>query len=111
MDCKELQERRNFIKRACAAYVLVYPRRWWVRPWIQRRLAQGNYRNLLQELREVEMEADFKSYLRMDPQMFDELLDRVSPYLTKMETHLRTPLEPGLKLAVTVRYLARGSTY
>ena len=40
--------------------------------------------------------------------MFDELVQRVSPRITKTDTHMRKALSPGLKIAITVRYLASG---
>ena len=43
--------------------------------------------------------------------MFDELVQRVSPRLTKTYTHMRKALSPGLKIAITVRYLASGEKY
>ena len=43
--------------------------------------------------------------------MFDELLDRVGPRITKKMTNCRSPLEPGLKLAITLRHLATGESY
>ena len=43
--------------------------------------------------------------------MFDELLQRVSPRITKTDTHVRKALSPGLKIAITVRYLASGEKY
>ena len=45
------------------------------------------------------------------PPLFDELLDRLSPRLEKEQTFLRTPLTPGLKLALTLRHFASGHTY
>ena len=39
--------------------------------------------------------------------MFDELVQRVSPRITKTDTHMRKALSPGLKIAITVRYLAQ----
>ena len=43
--------------------------------------------------------------------MFDELVQRVSPRITKTDTHIRKALSPGLKIAITVRYLASGEKY
>lgn len=85
-------------------------RRWWVRPWIARRPAQGIYSNLMVELR-AEDPASFVNYLRMPPEMFDELLTRLRPRLTKQATKFREPLDPGLKLALTLRHLASGAKY
>ncbi|XP_041350760.1 putative nuclease HARBI1 [Gigantopelta aegis] len=47
----------------------------------------------------------------MRPEMFDELLNRVGPRITKEDTNYRKALEPGLKLAATIRHLASGDTY
>ena len=81
----------------------------WVRPWIQRRPLLGQYDTLMQELIR-ESRGDFKGYLRMDPEMFHELLVRVSPRVTKSEES-RPPLAPGLKIAITLRFLATGNSY
>ena len=43
--------------------------------------------------------------------MFDELLDRTRPLIVQQATTYRDALEPGLKLAVTLRYLAAGNSY
>ena len=76
----------------------------WMRSWISRRRQFGMYDQLLVELRN-------EDFLRMPPEMFDELLTRVSPRITKQHTWYRQPLEPGLKLALTLRHLASGSKY
>ena len=57
-------------------------RRWWVRPWIERRRLFGQYDTLFQEL-ERESHGDYQSYIRMDPALFEELLTRVTPRITK----------------------------
>ena len=85
-------------------------RQFWVRPWIQRRPMYGNYENLMLEL-ERESRGDFVNFMRMEPRMFHELLLRVTPRLTKQETNYRRPLDPGLKLAITLRYMASGNSY
>ena len=43
--------------------------------------------------------------------MFDELVARLTPRLTKATTNCRQPLEPGLKVALTLRHLASGAKY
>ena len=45
------------------------------------------------------------------PEMFDELLTRVGPRITKQNTTYREALDPGLKLALTMRHLASGTKY
>ncbi|KAK7108048.1 hypothetical protein V1264_015850 [Littorina saxatilis] len=44
----------------------------------------------------------------MDPVAFHEHLTRIEGRITKQQTHWRKPLAPGLKLAITLRYLATG---
>ena len=43
--------------------------------------------------------------------MFDELLDRTRPRIVKQDTTYRDALEPGLKFAGTLIYLATGNLY
>ena len=62
------------------------------------------------ELR-LEDEQSFFNFVRLEPRMFDELLQRVGPRITKEHTNFRAALEPGLKLAITLRYLATGDKY
>ena len=85
-------------------------RQFWVRPWIGRRVEFGMYDQLMVELRNEDQKS-FKNFLRMPPQMFDELLGRLGPRITKQHTSYRAPLEPGLKLALTLRHLASGNCY
>ena len=49
--------------------------------------------------------------MRMPPEMFDEILERLRPRITKQMTFYREPLDPGMKLAITLRHLASGSKY
>ena len=85
-------------------------RRWWVRPWVVRRPLLGQYTQLMREL-EIEDEASFKNFLRVEPAMFHELVERLAPRIEKVVTRMRRPLEPGLKVALTLRYLASGNDY
>ena len=85
-------------------------RRFWVRPWMVSRRQCGLYAQLLAELRN-EDQASFKNFMRMSPEMFDELLTRVGPRITKQNTNYREALDPGLKLALTLRHLASGTMY
>ena len=43
--------------------------------------------------------------------MFDELVQRVGPRITKTDTHMRKALFAGWKIAITVRYLASADKY
>ena len=84
-------------------------RKYWVKPWLTRRLQYGMYHTLM---RELERESgDFVSLMRMEPEMFREILMRVSERIRKQTTKFRKSLESGLKLAITLRHLATGESY
>ena len=87
-------------------------RRYWVRPWLDvgRRFQFGHYHRLLPELRH-EDPASFFNFLRVQPEIFDELLGRLGPRCTKQDTRYRNAIEPGLKIAITLRHLASGDRY
>ena len=61
-------------------------KRWWVKPWtsIERRIVFGPYYNLIEEL-DRECQEDYRSYLRMDRNMFGEVLERIAPMITKCD--------------------------
>ena len=50
----------------------------WVRAWLggERRLSFGHYHRLMAELREEDMAA-FKNFVRVEPAMFEEIVERV----------------------------------
>ena len=84
----------------------------WVRPWLgaNRRLQYGHYDGLMEELRAEDASFFFK-FMRMEPAMFDKLLHRVSSRISKDDRRMRKTLDPGLKFAVTLRYLASGDKF
>ena len=103
---QQMRQRRGVRRRQRAPN----PRRVWTRLWLLRREQYGIYDQLLVELRR-EDPVEFKKFMRLPPQMFDEVLERLKPHITKQHTWYRPPLEPALKLALTLRHLASGSRY
>ena len=85
-------------------------RRWYTRPWIVQRQQHGHYEILLPLLRTRDPE-QYRKYLRVEPEMFDTILERIRPRITKMDTCMKICLDPGLKLAVTLRFLVTGNSY
>jgi hypothetical protein len=85
-------------------------KRFWVRSWLLRRPMYGQYENLMAELAREDV-AGFKNFQRVDPEVFNELLEKVGPHIERRTTNMRLPLEPGLRLAITLRYLATGDSY
>lgn len=88
------------------------PPKWWTSPWANpyQRVQYGNWDNLMVKLRADDPEEFFK-YLRMTPALFDELLNRLTPRIERQDTRFRKAIQPGLKLAVTLRHLATGDEY
>lgn len=70
----------------------------------------GEYETMMAELQqgEEEEEAAFTHFTRLPPHLFHQMKTRVAPLL---HTSIREPLEPGLRLAITLRYLATGESY
>ena len=63
------------------------PRIFWIRPWIQRRKDFGHYDRLMHEL-ETEDRESFTNFLRVPPEMFQGLEERLTRRLTKQDTWL-----------------------
>ena len=53
-------------------------KRFWARSWLLNREKKGAYNNILQELRLTD-EENFRKYLRMNNETFDELVRLVRP--------------------------------
>ena len=85
-------------------------KRIWSRQWLLRRSQHGDFDHLLRELHREDPKG-FKNFLRISPDLFLEMVERLAPRLTKTTTRLRFPLAVGFKLAVTLRHLATGSSY
>ena len=110
VECALLEPMENEKPNEVRRRKKIKPRRWYTRPWILEREQHGHYHNLLQECRLRDM--DYYKYLvRMEPEMFDEILARITPRIQKQDTNFKKAIEPGLKLAVTLRFLATGEAY
>ncbi len=76
----------------------------------ERRRQFGIYDQLMVELRREDPRT-FKKFLSMPTEMYDELFERVRHRLWKQHCWYREPLDPGLKLAATLRHLVSGAKY
>ena len=82
----------------------------WVRPWLTRRHQLGFYDTLMVELANEDIPG-YIAFQRLAPELFAELLSKVTPHIEKQTTRLRVPISAGARLAITLRYLATGNTY
>jgi len=76
-------------------------RRFWIHDVIRKRSELGEYHRLVQELRLDSTR--FQQYFRMTPTKFDELLSLVGPLIQREDTSFRKAIEPGQRLAITIR--------
>ncbi|KAL8614410.1 hypothetical protein ACOMHN_007750 [Nucella lapillus] len=81
-------------------------RRWWVRPWLERRAHYGAYHQLMKEL-EVEDPESYNNFVRMDPAHFQSLLTAVEPLLQKQETNMRDSISPAKDLLCSDHCMCR----
>ncbi|KAL1487991.1 hypothetical protein ABEB36_015371 [Hypothenemus hampei] len=79
---------------ACLAYNVLKtykdrkPRRWWVRAIYENRATQGDFHNLVQEMRLKDTEMFF-IYTRMTTEQFDELLHFVGHFYQIIDYYYR----------------------
>ena len=62
------------------------------------------------ELR-MEDEDGYKKFIRMTPEIFDDLPNLIECDIKKKSTFERDPRPPNIKLAVTLRFLSAGANY
>ncbi|KAK3916597.1 Protein ANTAGONIST OF LIKE HETEROCHROMATIN PROTEIN 1 [Frankliniella fusca] len=82
-------------------------RRWVVRPTFQMRSQWGAWYTKIPFMKEHDEELFF-NFLCVTPAVFDELLAKVRPHLERRNMPSR--IEPGERLALTLRYLASGDS-
>ena len=73
-------------------------------------LEVGVYNTLMKEL-EDESDKEFQSFARVPPDLYHEIVRRVGPRIQKQHTFFRKALSPGLKVAITLRFLGTGISY
>ncbi|XP_041369872.1 putative nuclease HARBI1 [Gigantopelta aegis] len=82
----------------------------WVRKWLARRPDLGQYAWLMDELKKEDAKG-FCNFLRMGCQIYQEILTRIEHRIKPKKSKYRKPLTAGIKLAITLRYLASGDSY
>ena len=81
----------------------------WAKQWFIDR-EKYTHERLLNELRFIEPN-DFLNFVRMDTDLFDELLALVAPEIEKSSTIMREAIPVTQRLSTTLRYLASGNTF
>ena len=86
----------------------------WAKDFLRLRRRHGIFWTLLQELcdpHSIGHAPHFKEFLRIDVELFNEILNAVTPYIIRHDTNWRQCITPGERLAITLRYLAAGGLY
>lgn len=81
----------------------------WSKHWFINRNKFSN-KKLLKRLKESEPQ-DYKNYMRMSDQTFNDLLSKVKVYIEKMGTIMREAISVENRLAITLRFLATGNSF
>ncbi|XP_049428868.1 uncharacterized protein LOC125886585 isoform X1 [Epinephelus fuscoguttatus] len=84
-------------------------RRMWTRLWLGKRGQLGM--PVLQRELETDDRSSFRSFLRMDVDQFNDLLQLVAPYISKNNTQLRQAIRVRERLSITLRSLATGESF
>lgn len=106
MEAKKRRQQKKLLQRRRRAKT----RHYWVQPFLTGRKIFGQYDHLVQELAADSPEC-YKNYMRMDYDLSCEVLDRIGHHITKEDTYMRDAIPSGLRLAMTLRYLATGDSY
>lgn len=88
-------------------------RKVWVREWLRKRQEEGAYSKLLVELRNGDSGEQrlYRDFPRMTHRDFEHLLQLATPLIEKSNTRFRESIPPGERLALTLHYLATGSSF
>ena len=79
----------------------------WTRDWLLCREDYGAYDTLLTELKQEDQKS-FLNFIRMSPGLFESLLLKVTPLIERQNKSFRKAIPPGMRLAITLGYLATG---
>lgn len=80
----------------------------WTKMYLQKRSKLSCYNTIQSELK-IQDPMCFKTYLRMSPSTFEELLTLVGPDIQKQDTQLREAIPANERLALTLRFLVTGN--
>ncbi len=113
----EVQHRRRagvvmFLQEQAQAAAARTPRSCWVKPWLSQemKVQKGAFHQLMSELQLQDRDA-FVRFLRIEPDMFEEILEKIGDRIQHYITNYRPTLTPAHRLAICLRFLATGDTF
>lgn len=85
-------------------------KRIWTRKWLLRRDTHGSSVGLIRELA-IEDKSEYKSFMRMTPDQFEFLFQKISAKIQREDTIMRPAIPAKIKLELTLSFLATGNSY
>ncbi len=82
-------------------------KRVWCRDWLAARNNSDMTRFVQYELEATDA-FGFRGFLRMTPELFNSLLDKITPHIQLQDSCMRDCITPHEMLVVTLRFLATG---
>jgi hypothetical protein len=77
-------------------------RKRWVRNWLLRRKSHGGSARILKELA-TEDHSEYRSFMRMTPDRFEDLLQRVSGVIQRSDTYERSnPCKSEVRIGAVI---------
>lgn len=86
-----------------------YRKRKWIKEWLGNRAELSNVK-LLKTISETEP-CDYKNYMRMSEETFNDLVVKITPYIEKKDTFMRDAIPVKTRLSITLRFLATGNSF
>ncbi len=86
----------------------------WQREFLKKRPKRSVAFNLLPELSDptaIGHATAFRQYMRLDAELFLEIVDAVGPHIERVDTNWRSAITSQERLAMTFRFLATGCNY
>ena len=71
----------------------------------------SEYHTVMERLRVYNDIVRFKSFIRISPDMFDDIVRRVRPKIERRHTRLREAISVEQRVAIALRFAATGETY
>ncbi|XP_071581574.1 putative nuclease HARBI1 [Temnothorax nylanderi] len=108
----EIAERKERVKKRNKQKNQRRPRSIWTRKWIlQRNRALRGTINLAHTELRIEDKEYFTRFFRMRIDLFDQLVEKVAPYIQRQNTNMRECISPKERMSLTLRFLATGESY
>ena len=99
---------------ACIAGFLLLCRRKerenWCDPFLEHK-DLSEYHIVMQQLRENNDRRRFKKFIRVSPEMFDNIVRRVGPRIERKNTNFRPAIPVEQRVAIALRFVATGDCY